>query len=808
VTPIDVFPDDVLLEIFDLYVDENPEAWQSLVHVCRRWRCLVFASPRRLNLRIVCTLGTPVRDRLEIWPALPLLVQGHIHEASSLDNFITALGHRNRVSGINLWDLASSQLTKVWAAMKEPFPELLDLRLRAFDRIAPLEPHLFMGGSTPRLRYLQLERIPFPGLPNFLLSATHLVSLRLYDIPHIGYISPEAMVTCLSMLTSLETLCLEIRSLPSHLDLEGQRLPFPTRSVLPALMYFHFRGVSEYLEDLTSRVDVPRLNNVSINFTYEIEFDNPQLAQLISRTSTLKAPDEAHVIFDDSAGWVTLSSKTSGPGQFNVEISCGALEWQLPALTRVCNLSLPPLFTVEDLYICENPGSRLNWDCPMESEEWLELLKPFTSVKNLYLSDGLRQRIVPALRLLVGDRVTEVLPTLESIFLEGPRPSSPYKEEIGQFISPPHPPNFNSYCLRPAWDPLWLDHEQDFTAPPPTPQLDWQFFSLDGPQLSGPFQEDIQQFISPQQPDPQNLHLDCIQPSGLLDEGSQQHSSTQLPTLYNLYSEESQRSRHFQEGSWSDPQNVHLDWLQPSGPFHADSGQQFSAQSSTLQDLYSVELQPSRPFQEGDRPDLQNPHLDWSLPSEPFHGDSGQHSSAQSSTLQNLYSVESQLSGPFQEGDWSDLQNLHMDCSLPSEPLHGNSEQHSSAQSSTLQNLYSVESQLSGPFQEGDWPELQNLHVDWSLPSGPFHENSQYTSAHSPTMQNFDSEDSQPSRPVSGPLQEGCWPDPQNFHLGGSQPSGLFQWEESIGQFAAARQKTTHPITVSFWDRKYERVKR
>jgi hypothetical protein len=99
---------------------------------------------------------------------------------------------------------------------------------------------------------------------------------------------------------------------------------------------------------------------------------------------------------------------------------------------------------------------------------------------------------------------------------------------------------------------------------------------------------------------------------------------------------------------------------------------------------------------------------------------------------------------------------------------------------------------------------LQNLHLDWSLPSEPFHEDSQYSSAQSLTMHNFDSEGSQPSRP----LQEGCWPDPQNFHLDGSQPSGLFQWEECIGQFAAAREKTTHPITISFWDRKYEKEKR
>jgi hypothetical protein len=40
----------VLLEIFDFYVFE--ESWETLIHVCRRrrWRYVVFGSPRRLDL--------------------------------------------------------------------------------------------------------------------------------------------------------------------------------------------------------------------------------------------------------------------------------------------------------------------------------------------------------------------------------------------------------------------------------------------------------------------------------------------------------------------------------------------------------------------------------------------------------------------------------------------------------------------------------------------------------------------------------------------------------------------------------------
>jgi F-box-like len=102
---IHVLPDDVLLEIFDFFVDMRPpylkktgtEAWQSLVHVCRRWRSLVLGSPRRLNLQLYCTPKTPASETLDVWPALPLIVEGDMDLSSGTDNVIAALGQSNRV---------------------------------------------------------------------------------------------------------------------------------------------------------------------------------------------------------------------------------------------------------------------------------------------------------------------------------------------------------------------------------------------------------------------------------------------------------------------------------------------------------------------------------------------------------------------------------------------------------------------------------------------------------------------------------------------------------------------------------------
>jgi hypothetical protein len=117
VLTIDDLPDDDLLAIFDFcvvrYQDLNfrvfresdtkrkIESWQSLIHVCRRWRGLVFGSPRRLNLQLVCILGTSARSSLDVWPALPLLIEGRISEAS-VDNVVTELEQSDRICQINL----------------------------------------------------------------------------------------------------------------------------------------------------------------------------------------------------------------------------------------------------------------------------------------------------------------------------------------------------------------------------------------------------------------------------------------------------------------------------------------------------------------------------------------------------------------------------------------------------------------------------------------------------------------------------------------------------------------------------------
>jgi hypothetical protein len=362
-----------------------------------------------------------------------------------VDNIIAALEHNERVCQIKLTNLTSSELGYVTdsAAMQKPFPELTDVRLRTYAHdklwpiLPPILPNSFLGGTAPRLQSLKLDHVPFPGLPKILVSATHLIYLGLYDIPRSGYIPPDVMATSLSGLTNLEFLRLKFRYPRPRSAIESRRLPQPplTRSILPSLTNIRFKGASEYLEVILARIDAPRLNDLHITFFNRILFDTPQLFQFISRRPILRAPEKGHIIFNSTAIIVEFRSQTNGYDALSLEIPSTSSEWQLSSLEQVSTSSLPPVSTLEDLYISENRQSPPYWQHDVENTLWLDLLRSFVAVRNLYLSKEFVPRIGSALQELVGGRSIEVLPMLENIFLEGFQPSGPLHEGIEKFVA-------------------------------------------------------------------------------------------------------------------------------------------------------------------------------------------------------------------------------------------------------------------------------------------------------------------------------------------------------------------------------------
>ena len=185
------------------------------MHVCCRWRCVITSSPLRLNIRLLCTKKRPVKRN--VWPDLPIAINAWIPKSQrsrsrGTNIIIAALKHQhNRVCEITIWDIPNSLLKK-FAAIKMPFPALTRLILRLTHDSTPVLPDSFLEGSAPRLRSLLLHGIPFLALGKLHLSSRDLAVLSLHNIPHSGYIPPDAFVSSLSGLTRLQKLILSFRS--------------------------------------------------------------------------------------------------------------------------------------------------------------------------------------------------------------------------------------------------------------------------------------------------------------------------------------------------------------------------------------------------------------------------------------------------------------------------------------------------------------------------------------------------------------------------------------------------------------------
>ena len=438
---IDMLTDNVLLEIFDFYKEDNmffiraawiyTWRWKTLIQVCRRWRCVIFGSPLRLDLRLVCTDRTPTRTSLDIWPPFPISIDCSDEvDAKGVESIIAAVEQgRDRISNIAI-AIQGSAIGKLAVAMQQPLPALTDFCLASYDQLVPDLPETFLGGSAPLVETFSLHGIPFPKFPQFIASSTHIRSLYITDIPHSGYIPPNAMVACLAALPNLEVLQIGSRS---PLSRPSQITPPPrTRIVLPALTKLSFWGVSEYFEDFVARINTPLLDRLDITFFMDLIFDIPRLRHFIGRAEKLEPFDQANVVFYDRNVWSIGFSH-----RFGMEIRCQRPDWQLSSMVQIFGQQLPLLSHVEQLEIIQYPHSNIEWtDNPdIGSSLWLELFHLFIALQSLRVSEKLVPPVAAALQELTDERTMEVLPVLHSLFLEGLEPSGPVPEAIQSFVA-------------------------------------------------------------------------------------------------------------------------------------------------------------------------------------------------------------------------------------------------------------------------------------------------------------------------------------------------------------------------------------
>ena len=361
---------------------------------------------------------------LGIWPAFPIAIDISIKASIDTipDDAIAAFEHTDRVGylRLDLTELPFGPFATLLATVtSKPFPVLTHLIIRVKDGFGPLLHGNFLGGSAPRLQMIHLRGITFPALQTLLMSASDLVELQLRRMPPAGHILPVAMAMCLADLPRLKTLVLRFQLIAFT---SGPIHPPPvTRTVLPALTSFEFRGTSQYLEDFVAHIDCPRLNQITIY--YLTQGAELQVEQLIRFLNHSLGPEifpfrHAKVRFDGRGVTFDLYGPTNHIGwdsrPATTVISCRRMDWHL---FRMLNKFSAILSTVVDFKIMGTI-----WASRILSDEynldWLHYLRQLPALQTLYVSQPLAEQIGNALKSFKGEAVAEALPSLDLICLE------------------------------------------------------------------------------------------------------------------------------------------------------------------------------------------------------------------------------------------------------------------------------------------------------------------------------------------------------------------------------------------------------
>ena len=325
---------------------------------------------------------------------------------------MAALTRSGRVRSINL-TITSSPLPK-FLTIEEPFTELDELVLLSRDSVQLTIPSTFRWG--PRLRRLHSTRISFPSLPQLLCSSRDLVDLQLNEIPSIGYLSPKAFANALSATTQLQFLSLHFlspTSRPSHIGI----YPSPgERVVLPALSRLKFRGTSEYLNNLVTRINAPHLEYIEVGFFNQLVFNISQLVSFINQIESQRSHRQAEIRSSLHAISLTFTSPGTHP-RFTLQVSCEDLDWQLSSMAQICDQFSTSgfLFGVTDLLINTTQPSSGQDDA--DSEHWPELIHSFTSIEWFSLAGGFMTNILRASQ--AAEWENNPLPALKFLSIAG-----------------------------------------------------------------------------------------------------------------------------------------------------------------------------------------------------------------------------------------------------------------------------------------------------------------------------------------------------------------------------------------------------
>ena len=426
---------DILLSVFNCYRFDDEYDWNyrllwcKLSHVCQRWRHLIYECPSHLGMHIKCTNRSPLVNKLDHLPLLPLFVYYSSHyfaplistrKRDELGMYHTLRLH-GRIRYIEL-ALSPSILHKVLALMDGNFPILEHLSvscsfsLDSGHRLPLTLPKAFLA---PNLHQLTLFSIGLPKGLRVLTSTVFLITLTLSDIQTSNYFRPRLLVARLRSLPLLEALTIEFSIPTPHHSTEKELLGEEGAPItLPSLKTIRFDGVGAYLESLVAQIRVPLLEQLTIRLFNQIAFVLPHLFDLIDSTKAFKLSSAKVGFHHDEVYVSTVHDHIDhGLGQipFTFCVKCKPLDWQIDFAAQICHALIPTLSGVEELSLYyEGIPTELRNDA-IDRTTCHDLLRSFIGVKKLYIFNVFLEELSRALQVDEVGSDPGFLPHLRSI---------------------------------------------------------------------------------------------------------------------------------------------------------------------------------------------------------------------------------------------------------------------------------------------------------------------------------------------------------------------------------------------------------
>ncbi|KAI0273764.1 hypothetical protein BC834DRAFT_855482 [Gloeopeniophorella convolvens] len=428
---VDILPDNVLLDIFDHHRHEvSDSAWIrnerfKLTHVCRGWR-IILDSPSRLDVKLLCTQGKPVKEMLLLSPPLPIIVDYTRDRMSSQEEegALYALTHSHRVCEVKL-RVNLHSFNRLVAAIDAPFPNLKRLELGSEQGYNVRLPPSFLGGrAPPHLHDVSLNgAIPLAAPPWVSPSIRYFHLHQAWN--SMDAIPPQVLNGIICNMPHLQILNIYLGP-PFHEtpNKQASTVPIAQWATLAKLEDFEFHGDGSYLDLLVSNLDAPSLTRVSVHLSGRPTSNVPHATRFISQLKQPQSFEASMIVWaaaatirvphspahdSSSALVVKIKSRSTGEAIDNMTWLCSQLShW----LSSVRCLSLGPDSDIPLAPSTVFIGS--SNDLP----RWRSLFEYFGNITTLYVNELLARGIADALPKDAEDPAAYLLPQLQEVTLQ------------------------------------------------------------------------------------------------------------------------------------------------------------------------------------------------------------------------------------------------------------------------------------------------------------------------------------------------------------------------------------------------------